>query len=499
MVRRFQNVTLALLFFVASPVGGVAQVSAERDAAKKQLRARSAGNRLIITANASLSDYAAYRSGERFYVVVPKADLAAALPMRALPGATVERRGEDVVFSFRLPPDGAARVNQRFNRLEIVLSGVPVARNERANQERTTPSRPSNERSLPSLAQEAEATLRETPSASAAPSEAAAGLGELPGSANSSSAPAEPAASPDVRASNRHVNRAPTLRLLIVLATALVIFALAWRALRARRKRRLVEGEAPSEPSIRIAESAAVENETANVPHWIAPETAEDAGEKTTVHRLVSDEPRIGPLQAETAVSEAPRGEGVAAQRLEEASPASDEASFHHVIDEQEAAYRTLCAAFDDVSPERCADAALALARLAEERRTSRAELFARAVREADAERRARIGEAIALSGLADEALAQLTSEREAPEAFALLFVMAKTGVLAPLLRAVREDESNEVRLAIVRLLSLCDHPDVLPRLRDLAAQASLPADVRLAVMEAIYQQSSARVRSAAG
>ncbi|MFX8883454.1 hypothetical protein ABTM86_19950, partial [Acinetobacter baumannii] len=83
-------------------------------------------------------------------------------------------------------------------------------------------------------------------------------------------------------------------------------------------------------------------------------------------------------------------------------------------------------AGFDDASPERCADAALALARLAEERRTSRAELFARAVREADAERRARIGEAIALSGLADEALAQLTSEREAPEAFALLFVMAK-------------------------------------------------------------------------
>ncbi|MBL2516266.1 hypothetical protein ELK10_35495, partial [Klebsiella pneumoniae] len=71
MVRRFQNVMLALLLFVASPVGGVAQVSAERDAAKKQLRARSAGNRLIITANASLSDYAAYRSGERFYVVVP--------------------------------------------------------------------------------------------------------------------------------------------------------------------------------------------------------------------------------------------------------------------------------------------------------------------------------------------------------------------------------------------------------------------------------------------
>ncbi|MER3427758.1 MAG: hypothetical protein C4334_06615 [Pyrinomonas sp.] len=526
MVGRVRHIAFALLLFAASSVDGVAQTSVERDVGKRQLRARSAGNRLIITSNASLSDYAAYRGGERFYVLIPKAELSAGAALRAFPGASVERRGDDLVLSFRLPPDGAARVNQRFNRLEVVLSGMPAALSERGNEEKNARSteRPSKERPPSSRLQEAEHVLEKTPFAAATPIEPVAEAGEQPSRPVASRVAMEPKLSSGVRASDSHAKRDAALWFL-VLSAALAVIALVWRAMNAKRKRKLVEAEAalPSESSVAFAEHMAVESATTSVSYETAaktiedargcatdesrlggcishaPKTVEGAGEGATALRLVSDQQQLDSHQAEPAALAEPLTASDSAQQFEGVLVASSETGSPETFDAQEAAYRALSSAFDDASPEGRAKAARSLSRLAEEWRMSRAELFARAVREADAERRARIGEALALSGLADEALAQLTSEREAPEAFALLFIMAKTGALAPLLHAIQEEENNEVKLAIVRLLSLCDHPDVLPRLRELATESSLPAEVRLAVMEAIYQQSSARVRSATG
>ncbi len=152
-------------------------------------------------------------------------------------------------------------------------------------------------------------------------------------------------------------------------------------------------------------------------------------------------------------------------------------------------AFHVICAAFDDPSQ----DVRSAAARTLFEMQDDRAESFTRALREAPPERRRHIGGAIASSGLATEAIGQLTgaSRDKTYEAFSLLFLMAKAGEVQPLVRAIEAHPDNEVRLAVVKLLALSGQRDILPAFRRLAVRGSLPTEVRSAVMEAIYQISS--------
>jgi hypothetical protein len=136
-----------------------------------------------------------------------------------------------------------------------------------------------------------------------------------------------------------------------------------------------------------------------------------------------------------------------------------------------------------------------AAARALYELRADRAESFTRALREATPERRREIGAAISASGLAGESISQLTGEsrEKTYEAFSLLFLMAKAGEVQPLVRAIEGHPSNEVRLAVVKLLALSGQKEILPAFRRLAVRGSLPTEVRSAVMEAIYQISSSQ------
>lgn len=87
------------------------------------------GSSVTITSDAALNDYSAYRSGNKFYVVIPQADSASALGAirgKGFNDAQVQRRGNDVVLSFSLQPGASASVNQRFNRL-IVNFNAPGA------------------------------------------------------------------------------------------------------------------------------------------------------------------------------------------------------------------------------------------------------------------------------------------------------------------------------------------------------------------------------------
>jgi len=154
-----------------------------------------------------------------------------------------------------------------------------------------------------------------------------------------------------------------------------------------------------------------------------------------------------------------------------------------------EDAFRHISAAFDDQSAEVRSAAARALFDLQEDR----AAAFTRALREATPERRRKIGSAIATSGLANEAIRNLTGESrdKTYDAFSLLFLMSKAGEVQPLMRAIEEHPNIEVRLAVVKLLALSGQPDILPAFRRMAVRGSLPPEVRSAVMEAIYQISS--------
>ena len=104
------------------------------------------GARVIITSDASLSDYTAGREGDRFYVVIPKSAAPPGqlnLSGRGFTEARAEARGNDMLLSFRLEEGVGASVNQKFNQLDIIFtkSGDSSAygTSEALNDARTRP------------------------------------------------------------------------------------------------------------------------------------------------------------------------------------------------------------------------------------------------------------------------------------------------------------------------------------------------------------------------
>src|SRR5712692_698683 len=87
------------------------------------------GSRVAINSDQSLSDYEAYRRGDRFYVKIPAADVprAEAVRGRGFADVKAQRSGDSTVVSFRLQPGATAHVEQRLNRLDVVIA-LPGAR-----------------------------------------------------------------------------------------------------------------------------------------------------------------------------------------------------------------------------------------------------------------------------------------------------------------------------------------------------------------------------------
>jgi hypothetical protein len=86
------------------------------------------GSRITITSDASLDDYTAYRSADRFHILIPQAELSASIKLSRGRGFTdiqVERKGSDLDLSFTLQPGVAASVEQKFNRLYVTFNVPP--------------------------------------------------------------------------------------------------------------------------------------------------------------------------------------------------------------------------------------------------------------------------------------------------------------------------------------------------------------------------------------
>jgi len=105
--------------------------AAQQKSLRKKLTAprssdSSEGSRVTIASDGVLNDYSAYRSGNRFYVVIPQADApqtaSSSVRGRGFDNVQVQKRGGDAVISFQLQPGTAARVNQKFNKLDVVFS-----------------------------------------------------------------------------------------------------------------------------------------------------------------------------------------------------------------------------------------------------------------------------------------------------------------------------------------------------------------------------------------
>ena len=109
------------------------------------------------------------------------------------------------------------------------------------------------------------------------------------------------------------------------------------------------------------------------------------------------------------------------------------------------------------------------------------------ALRDGSPEERRRIGSALADSGLLYEAIDDLmaANHENCYSAFSLLFLVAKAGVVEPLISVIEKNPSLELSLAVIRLLASSGEPEVAPTLQRLAANDLLPPELRSAAVEA--------------
>src|ERR1044071_7886322 len=109
------------------------------------------------------------------------------------------------------------------------------------------------------------------------------------------------------------------------------------------------------------------------------------------------------------------------------------------------------------------------------------------ALRAGSPEERRRIGTALADSGLLYEAIDDLMAENHecCYGAFSLLFLVAKAGVVDPLVRVIEKHPSLDLTLAVIRLLASSGEPEVVPALQKLSLNDALPCEVRSAAAEA--------------
>jgi len=108
------------------------------------------GSRVALSSDQSLTNYEAYRRGDRFYVRIPASDVprAEATRGRGFADVKAQRTGDSTVVSFRLQPGATAHVEQRSNRLEVVFT-VPGG-NTSASTTRDTARPPANSNSASS-------------------------------------------------------------------------------------------------------------------------------------------------------------------------------------------------------------------------------------------------------------------------------------------------------------------------------------------------------------
>jgi outer membrane protein insertion porin family len=143
-------VAVALILLAGARAG--AQKPQERFIAALRSSDTLQGSHVTITSDAPLTGCASYSDGNRFSVVIPRANASGIqedLHGRAFTGVTVERRGGDLVLSFALLPGAPPpRLDRKFNRLDLFLT---VPDNSDSGSRVALPAAPSADRSATTL------------------------------------------------------------------------------------------------------------------------------------------------------------------------------------------------------------------------------------------------------------------------------------------------------------------------------------------------------------
>ena len=144
--------------------------------------------------------------------------------------------------------------------------------------------------------------------------------------------------------------------------------------------------------------------------------------------------------------------------------------------------FEQIAQALDEPSPEVREKAVRQLYELDPDRAAT---LVNDALRDGSPEERRRIGSALADSGLLYEAIEDLKANHESCYgAFSLLFLVAKAGVVEPLISVIENDQSTDLSLALIRLLASSGEQEVATAFHRLAANSSLPPEVRRVAAE---------------
>ncbi|HJR05795.1 MAG TPA: DUF5916 domain-containing protein, partial [Pyrinomonadaceae bacterium] len=136
-----------------------------RRIASLRTRETTEGARVTVTSDAELTNYTAYESDGRFFVHIPQADagdaaaqLAASLQGRGFEDAQFERRGSDVLLSFKLKAGARAEVKQSFNRLEVYFATQDAQQKTKSGSGGDSKETPAPQAPLPSPTPPAPAT-----------------------------------------------------------------------------------------------------------------------------------------------------------------------------------------------------------------------------------------------------------------------------------------------------------------------------------------------------
>jgi hypothetical protein len=134
--RTWRAFALALSFALLTWVGfatGFARTSKARRVVSMQLADGREGSRVTVVADLNLNDYEAYRKGDRFFLRLPASEFALAQPNfrgNGFDDIQIQRTGESALISFKLQPGATARIDQRFNRLDVVFTASKANNNQ---------------------------------------------------------------------------------------------------------------------------------------------------------------------------------------------------------------------------------------------------------------------------------------------------------------------------------------------------------------------------------
>jgi hypothetical protein len=158
--------------------------------------------------------------------------------------------------------------------------------------------------------------------------------------------------------------------------------------------------------------------------------------------------------------------------------------------------FREFVGLLDDESPE---TRQWAVRKLYEVDPDEAATLVNDALRDGTPEVRRRIGTALADSGLLLEAIDDLMDENHERcyGAFSLLFLVAKAGVVQPLVNVIEKHPSVDLRLAVIRLLASSKEIQVAPVLKHLSENPSIAPEVRAASLKAFGQITGQMINAA--